>query len=101
MSALLDLISITFLVIGGAFFFAGTVGILRFPDVYARLHALAKVDNLGLGFLVLGLLAKIPGTLVALKLILIWLLVLIASAVVSFLIAQRALDNGVEPWSKT
>lgn len=100
MSALLDLISVAFLVIGGAFFFAGTVGLLRFPDVYTRLHALAKVDNLGLGFFVLGLLIKAPGPLAALKLILIWLLVLIASAVVSFLIAQRALDNGVKPWSK-
>jgi multicomponent Na+:H+ antiporter subunit G len=101
MSALVDLISVTLLVIGGAFFLAGTVGLLRFPDVYTRLHALAKVDNLGLGFTVLGLLLQAPGLFAALKLILIWLLVLIASAIVSFLIAQRALDNEVEPWSET
>ena len=30
----------------GAFFFlAGTVGVLRFPDVYTRLHAVTKADN--------------------------------------------------------
>ena len=32
----------------GAFFFlAGTVGLLRFPDLLTRLHALTKADNLG------------------------------------------------------
>ena len=100
MSTLVELISVTLLVIGGVFFLAGTVGILRFPDVYTRLHALAKVDNLGLGFTMLGLLVKASGIFAALKLILIWLLVLIASAIVSFLIAQRALDNGIQPWSR-
>ena len=44
------------LVLAGAFFFlAGTVGLLRFPDVYNRLHALTKADNLGLGLVVAGL----------------------------------------------
>lgn len=44
----LDLLSDLLLVIGGFFYFAGTVGLLRFPDIYTRLHALAKADNLGL-----------------------------------------------------
>lgn len=42
----------------GAIFFAGTVGLLRLPDVYSRLHALSKVDNLGLGFVVAGLMPQ-------------------------------------------
>ena len=40
------------------FFFAGTVGLLRFPDSLSRLHALTKADNLGLGLIVLGLLPR-------------------------------------------
>lgn len=45
-----------FMLLAGAFFFfAGTIGLLRFPDVYTRLHALTKADNLGLGLVVLGL----------------------------------------------
>ena len=94
----LELLSSTFLVIGAAFFLAGTVGLLRFPDIYTRLHALTKVDNLGLGFTVLGLLIQAPGPAAALKLILIWLLALVACATVSFLIARRALDKGIVPW---
>ncbi len=54
MSAL-DVVSAVLLLAGGFFFLAGTVGLLRFPDVYTRLHALTKVDNLGLGFVVLAL----------------------------------------------
>ena len=95
---LLDLLSAAFLVVGAAFFLAGTVGLLRFPDVYTCLHALAKVDNLGLGFTVLGLLIQAPEPVAALKLILVWLLALAASATVSFLIARRAFDKGIAPW---
>jgi multicomponent Na+:H+ antiporter subunit G len=72
------------------FFFAGTVGLLRFPDVYTRLHALTKADNLGLGMVVLGLLPQAAHIAVALKLIVVWLLVLLASSDVSQLIARSA-----------
>src|SRR5688572_29166137 len=86
------------LVAGAAFLFAGTVGLLRFPDVYTRLHALAKADNLGLGLTVLGLLLRADGVAAALKLVLAWLLVITASAVVSFLVASHARSRGIECW---
>ena len=95
---LVDLLSAVLLIVGAAFFLAGTVGLLRFPDVYTRLHALAKADNLGLGFTVLGLILQAPGVAAGLKLVLVWLLALAASATVSYLIAQRAFARGVVPW---
>lgn len=87
-----------FLLASGFFFLAGTIGLLRFPDVYTRLHVLAKVDNLGLGFLVLGLLLRADNPAQGLKLVLIWLLVLVSSALVSFLIARRAHRRAIVPW---
>ena len=57
MSLLLDLWTIVAVSAGVFFFLAGTVGLLRFPDTLTRLHALTKADNLGLGLVVLGLLA--------------------------------------------
>lgn len=81
----------TLLILGGlGFFVAGTVGLLRLPDLYCRLHALTKADNLGLGLLVLGLILRVDHPLTVLKLLLIWLLVLAASAAGSQLIAQFA-----------
>lgn len=94
MSLLLDLWTIV-AVSGGLFFFlAGTVGLLRFPDTLTRLHALTKADNLGLGLVVLGLLPRVSGPLAALKLICVWLLVLLAGATASQLIARVAHRSG-------
>jgi len=88
------------LVVGAFFYFAGTLGLLRFPDVYCRLHALSKADNLGLGFILLGAALQAESITAALKLLLIWPLVLAASASVGFAIAHRADALGVAPWRK-
>jgi multicomponent Na+:H+ antiporter subunit G len=88
MSTWLDAFSIAAIVAGMVFFLAGTVGLLRFPDAYTRLHALTKADNLGIALVVIGLLLQVGGVLPALKLVLVWLLVLLSSAAVSQLIAR-------------
>lgn len=88
------------LVVGAFFYFAGTVGLVRFPDVYARLHALAKADNLGLGCVLAGLALKADSLAAALKLLLIWPLALAASAAVGYAIAHRADALGVAPWRR-
>lgn len=98
MSAALEVASATLLLIGAFFFFAGTVGLLRFPDVYTRLHALAKADNLGLGCVLAGLALQADSVAVALKLLLVWPLVLAASAAVGYVIASRADALGIAPW---
>ncbi len=76
--------------LGGFFFFAGTVGLLRFPDAPSRLHALTKADNLGLGLIVFGLALQADSPLAVAKLVLIWILALVASATAAFLIGGRA-----------
>lgn len=90
MNLVLDIFSIAAIAAGAFFFLAGTVGLLRFPDAYTRLHALTKADNLGLALVVIGLLPQMDGLLAAAKLVLVWLLVLLSSAVVSQLIAKSA-----------
>jgi len=77
--------------VGLGFFAAGSVGLLRLPDLHSRLHALTKADNLGLGLVVSGLALHDGGLLTALKLFLAWLLVLAGSAASAHLIAQQAL----------
>lgn len=94
----LDIISITLLCAGALFFLAGTVALLRFPDVYTRLHALTKADNLGLGLIVAGLALQAESWATAGKLVLIWILVLIASSFACHLVARAALHRGVRPW---
>ncbi len=94
MSLLLDVLSIIAIGAGAFFFFAGTVGLLRFPDALTRLHALTKADNLGLGLVVLGLLARAGNLLGALKLIAIWALIQLSGATVAQLIGRAARREG-------
>lgn len=82
---------------GALFFVAGTVGLLRFPDVFSRLHALTKADNLGLGLVILGVGLRLGSGVLALKLLLIWLLALVSSATACFLVAEAALRMGIDP----
>lgn len=97
---LIDLATGVLLVAGCAFFLAGSVGLVRFPDVYCRLHALTKADNIGLGLIIIGLAIQAETPLYAVKLLLIWVLVLISSAGACHLLARNALRTGLKPWRK-
>lgn len=92
---MLDLVSAALMLVGAGFFLAGTVGLLRFPDVYCRLHALTKADNLGVGCIAVAVALQADGIAAGLKLLLVWPLVLLASATVSYAIAGRAHALGV------
>ena len=94
MSTALNVFTIVAVAFGAFFFLAGTVGLLRFPDTLTRLHALTKVDNLGLGLVVLGLLPQANGLMGALKLVSIWLLVQLSGAIVTQLIAGAVRQHG-------
>jgi multicomponent Na+:H+ antiporter subunit G len=76
------------------FFLAGTVGLIRFPDPLTRLHALTKVDNVGLGLVVAGLIPQADGWVGAFKLVIVWLLVQLSGAIVTQLIAGAIRERG-------
>lgn len=95
-----EMLATAVLCLGAFFFVAGTVGLLRFPDVYTRLHALTKADNVGLGLVVAGLALQAPSPAVAGKLLLIWLLVVMASATACNLVAEAAMRRGIVPWKR-
>ena len=97
MNIAIDIFTIGAICAGAAFFMAGSVGLLRFPDSLTRLHALTKADNLGLGLIVLGLLPQADSLLSGLKLVAVWLLVQLAGATVAQLIAHALRRRGPEP----
>ena len=94
MNAALDFFSLVAIGAGAFFFFAGTVGLLRFPDSLTRLHALTKADNLGLGLVVLGLLPRVESLLDALRLIAIWALIQLSGATTAQLIGRALRRRG-------
>ncbi|MBU3142051.1 monovalent cation/H(+) antiporter subunit G [Clostridium sp. CF012] len=82
-------IIVTIFLFGGLFFFmVGTLGIIRFPDVFTRAHSAAKCDTLG-AILCLSSLVVLEGvSLVSLKIILILVFVWIANPTATHLIAK-------------
>ncbi len=87
---LIDSLAALAILAGAGFFMAGTIGLLRFPDTFCRLHALTKADGLGLALICLGaaLLAGSAGEIV--RLVLIWLFVVLSAATCAHLVARHA-----------
>lgn len=76
--------------LGAAVFFtAGTVGLLRFPDLGSRLHALAKADSLGLGFVGLAVMVQVDSVGATAKVALVWLLALATAATAANLLTSE------------
>lgn len=89
----LDIISSALLLSGSVFFLAGTIGLLRFRDVHSRLHALSKADNLGLGLISISLMLRAESLSTAVKIFLIWVLALLASAATCYAIAEWEMSD--------
>lgn len=96
-----DYLSLLFLLLAVFFFAAGTLALFRFPDIYTRLHALTKADNVGLGFTVIAVALQADGWMDIFKLALIWIMVLITSACVCFLVANEARRRGLPVWKRS
>lgn len=93
----LDAVALSLAVTGTFFFCAGAIGLVRLPDIYSRLHALTKADNLGLGLIVIALMLLADTPLEVFKLALIWLFILIASSCLCVLIAREAYRHQASP----
>jgi len=90
---MVDFASYVLTAIGVVVFFAGTVGLIRFPDTFSRLHALTKADNLGLGFIAAGIAFQTEGWREVALLLLIWALALLSAGTVAQLVARAALND--------
>ncbi len=97
MAVLADVASWICLLAGGAFALIGGVGMLRLPDVFARMHGAGIIDTLGLGLILVGLMIQAGFTLITVKLILILIFVLYTSPAATHALARACLHGGVRP----
>lgn len=86
------------LMVGGTFFLvAGTLGLIRLPDVYTRLHAAAKCDTLGAGMVLLGQAILHGPSSFSGKLLILFVFIWITSPTAAHVMARAALRAGVAP----
>ena len=88
------------LIVGGTFFvIIGAIGILRFPDFWARLHAASVTESAGVVLLLSGLCIQAGFTLVTFKLLIIGVFLFITGPTSTHAIANAALVSGLKPIS--
>ena len=92
-------LTIALAAIGAVFFLAGTLGLLRLPDFYTRVHAATKCDTVGAGAILLALVIHVAPHPEALKVIALLILVLLSSPTSGHALARAAHDTGLEPWN--
>jgi multicomponent Na+:H+ antiporter subunit G len=104
MHVLTHVLTIALLAAGLVFFLGGTLGLLRMPDFYTRLHPAGKMDTLGslalLGGLVLHHLASGGSVLVGLKILLILAFIFAANPTAVHAITDAGLRAGLKPWRR-
>ena len=82
----------------GLFFvLAGTIGVLRLPDFYTRLHAAGMTDTLGAELILLALIFQCDGWQMILKLLLVAFFLLVTSPTATHAVAHAAYKAGLKP----
>lgn len=91
--------AITLSFLGMFFFLVGTVGIIRLPDFFSRVHPATKCDTLGAGSILVGLAVLEKLSPEGLKIIALVGLVLLTSPTVGHALSRAAYKTGLVPWT--
>ena len=99
-TTIINVLTVMLLLIGAFFMLAGTIGFVRFPDFYSRMHATGKCDTLGEGLMLVALIIYGGATFVSVKILFLIIFILLANPTSTHAIAKAAYDVGLEPWRK-
>ena len=89
-----------FLAIGCFFIVVASIGIIRFPDFYSRMHPAGKADTLGQAMVLIGLMIYEGFSLVSVKLLIIVIFIFIVNPTAAHAITNAAYVVGLKPWQK-
>ncbi|MGI6453412.1 MAG: monovalent cation/H(+) antiporter subunit G [Syntrophomonadaceae bacterium] len=94
------LIVILLLAAGSFLMVVASIGVLRFPDVYSRMHPAGKVDTFGQTLILLGLAVYQGISPLTIKILLIILFLYVINPAATHFLAQAAYQSGLKPWQK-
>ncbi|MEE9236450.1 MAG: monovalent cation/H(+) antiporter subunit G [Thermoplasmata archaeon] len=95
LEGLREIIATAFLIVGVFFYFSGALGLLRFPDVYNRIHAATKTSTIGVVAILLSGVVALGIQPVSVKAMVIVLFLLLTYPVAGHLLARAAYRTGV------
>jgi multicomponent Na+:H+ antiporter subunit G len=99
--SILSVVAMVCVMIGVFFIFVASLGLLRLPDFYARVHAPTKAATLGLFFLLAALSLSQPQPMVITKALLAMLFIGATAPVGAHILVRAAYRNGVRPMEGT
>ncbi|OUT99875.1 MAG: hypothetical protein CBC01_00460 [Betaproteobacteria bacterium TMED41] len=85
------------LFLGGLFCLIGTIGLIRMPDFFTKMHASSLIETLAAGFILLGLMFESGFSLITIKLFFIGLLLLFTGPTATHALARAAIIRGLDP----
>ena len=94
---LVTILSGFFIACGIGALLIGSLGLLRLPDVYCRIHAVGMIDTAGASFIILGMIIHEGFTLVSVKLALVGIFLFFTSPIATHAVAQVAYRAGLKP----
>lgn len=97
MALLLDIAAWLVIAVGSAFLLIGSVGLIRLPDFYTRLHAAGIIDTMGAELILFGMMLHAGFSFVTIKLILIGVFIFFTSPTATHAIANAAYVAGLKP----
>ena len=97
MEMILYIASGALLAAGSLLVLVGTIGMLRLPDFFTRLHAAGITDTLGAELLLIGMMLQAGFSLITVKLILISLFIFFTSPTATHAVANAARTMGLKP----
>lgn len=101
MDTLLDVATWVCLIGGSIFALIGVIGILRFPDVYSRIHAASLIETLGAGLILFGLMLQAGLSLISVKLALIFIFLFFTNPTATHALARSLIYAGIKPYVVT
>ena len=96
----IDVISTMFLAAGAFFMITGTVGLLKFPDFYTRMHATGKCDTLGQILIIVGCMIYEGFDFITIKLLLVTAFYLLVGPASTHALMKAGYVTGVPVWKK-
>lgn len=92
-----DIVAVLMILAGAFFLLVASIGIVRFPDFFTRIHAMGKGDTLGIILILLGLCVHEGFTLNSAKLLIALVFVALTNPVATHALARSALWYGLKP----
>ena len=95
---IIDILSWICIIIGCLLGIIGGIGLLRFPDMYSRIHAAGLTDTMCAGLILLGLGLQAGWAFESVKLFLIYAFLFFTSPTSGYSLAHSAWRSGIKPW---